>query len=126
MNNDLISREALKKDLFIKFGNQLPISLLDEIDNAPTVEEPLQALARIDEKGNIKIEPLRLKGEWLKKGAYYDERAHLMFDKCRCSICGVTQTFYEDCETGALFSFEFCPNCGAKMLGGDDNGSDRD
>ena len=38
MNNDVISREALKEDLFVKFGNQLPNGLLEEIDNAPTVE----------------------------------------------------------------------------------------
>ena len=36
--DDLISREALKEDLFIKFGNQLPNGLFDEIDHAPTVE----------------------------------------------------------------------------------------
>ena len=28
--------DALKENLFIKFGNQLPNGLLDEIDNAPT------------------------------------------------------------------------------------------
>ena len=38
MNNDLISREALMEDLFLKFGNQLPNGLLEEIDKAPTVE----------------------------------------------------------------------------------------
>ena len=37
-SGDCISREALKEDLFIKFGNQLPDGLLEEIDNAPTVE----------------------------------------------------------------------------------------
>lgn len=31
--------DALKENLFIKFGNQLPNGLLDEIDNAPTVSE---------------------------------------------------------------------------------------
>lgn len=30
--------DALKENLFIKFGNQLPNGLLDEIDNSPTVE----------------------------------------------------------------------------------------
>ena len=35
----LIDADALKKDLFIKFGNQLPNGLLDAINNAPTVEE---------------------------------------------------------------------------------------
>ena len=34
----LIDANALKENLFIKFGNQLPNGLLDEIDNAPAVE----------------------------------------------------------------------------------------
>ena len=35
----LIDADKLKEDLFIKFGNQLPNGLFDEVDNAPTVEE---------------------------------------------------------------------------------------
>ena len=38
-SRDCISREALKEDLFIKFGNQLPNGLLEEIDKAPTVSD---------------------------------------------------------------------------------------
>ena len=37
--------DALKENLFIKFGNQLTNGLLDEIDNAPTVEHSLLPLA---------------------------------------------------------------------------------
>lgn len=35
----LIDADELKEDLFIKFGNQLPNGLLEEIDNAPTVNK---------------------------------------------------------------------------------------
>ena len=34
----LIDANALKEDLFIKFGNQLPNGLFEAIDNAPSVE----------------------------------------------------------------------------------------
>ena len=37
--------DALKEDLFIKFGNQLPNGLFDEIDHAPTVTpDKIQAI----------------------------------------------------------------------------------
>ena len=35
---DLIRREELKEALFIKFGNQLPNGLFDEIDKAPVID----------------------------------------------------------------------------------------
>ena len=57
MNNDLISREALKEDLFIKFGNQLPNGLLDEIDNASTVEAEVKEVPI----ANISIDTEKLK-----------------------------------------------------------------
>ena len=37
MNNDLISREALKKALKEKFDDFIPEGVYDEIDNAPAV-----------------------------------------------------------------------------------------
>lgn len=35
-----VDADKLKEDLFIKFGNQLPNGLLDEVDNAPTIPLP--------------------------------------------------------------------------------------
>lgn len=107
MNNDLISREALKKAILEHRNDYVDdncfwTKLFNLIENAPTV--PI-------------YEHERLKAEWIKNGAYYDERAKAMFYKCKCSICGITQSFYEDDETGELFSFLFCPNCGADMKG---------
>ena len=87
----------------------------DLIDEAPTVEfhyKPKRM--KIDKDGNAEFEYVP-EGEWIKGNAYYDERAKSMFDKCKCSICGITQSFYEDNETGELYSFNFCPNCGADM-----------
>ena len=39
--------DALKETLFIKFGNQLPNGLLDEIDNAPTAEPEKVLVANV-------------------------------------------------------------------------------
>jgi len=65
MNNDLISREALKEDLIIKFGNQLPLSLLDEIDNAPTVET--EEIAKLKRENNaLEQEMLYCRENWKK------------------------------------------------------------
>ena len=58
----LIDADALKEDLFIKFGNQLPNGLFEEIDNAPTVTTKQK----------------RTHGEWVKSKDGYT----------RCSQCG--------------------------------------
>ena len=65
-SGDCISREALKEDLFIKFGNQLPNGLLEEIDKAPTVERPQLSDEQID-----KITDL-LENEWGYEGMRED------------------------------------------------------
>ena len=58
--------DALKEDLFIKFGNQLPNGLLDEIENAQTVSEIPQ-------------------GEWIK-----DNQGDRF-----CSECGSCALYHE-------------------------------
>ncbi len=102
MSDDLISREALKEDLFIKFGNQLPNGLFDEIDHAPTVEQ--KYYERIIAQINPVIEE-RPQGEWIRK--YNGHRA----DIC-CTNCGYDEGY--SC-------FKYCPNCGAKMQKGGTN-----
>jgi len=61
MNNDLISREALKKRVDEVFYND-EIEFKDLIDNAPTVEE-------------------RPQGEWIYHKGFSESR--------ECSVCGV-------------------------------------
>lgn len=96
----LIDADKLKEDLFIKFGNQLPNGLLDEVDNAstviPDIEEFDKALHKwfedIDEweKKNGKIRP---QGEWID----YDN------------------TFYKCPECGYLLE-KCCPQCQNKVI----------
>lgn len=54
----------------------------------------------------------RPQGEWIKT---VDGNGWTMWGVCKCSIC---KTEYKDIQ-GPL---NFCPNCGAKMKGGADNG----
>lgn len=61
-----------------------------EIDNAPTIEE-------------------RKTGKWIK----LDAHAHLADHKC--TACG-QECYVPTCMGDPMY--EFCPNCGAKMDGG--------
>lgn len=94
MNNDLISREALKKSMrksinerYICWSKTITVAdiatlIFDEIDNAPTVAERLQG------KWQVK--------DGLREGFYI------------CSNCGEIS-----CCKGS-----FCPDCGADMQKG--------
>lgn len=109
MSNDLISREALKEDLFIKFGNQLPNGLFDEIDHAPTVEQ--KYYERIIAQINPVIDE-RPQGEWKRhdewiNGEYIGGFYHVN--------CPNENGYYSKWTTN------YCPNCGARMQKGGTN-----
>ena len=91
MNNDLISREALKKALkkykYCGFYDKV----IEIIDNAPTVEE-------------------RPQGEWYRTGQSFINPNK--FRNYGCSVCR-----YE-LDEHIREKPNFCPNCGAKMKGG--------
>jgi len=99
--------DALREDLFIKFGNQLPNGLLEEIDNAPAVvideeierqrEEMYQSSKKLYATARM-LGVERPQGKW-EEYACSDERG--------CSLCGYMVRFY--------FEYRYCPNCGAKM-----------
>ena len=114
MNNDLISREALKEKLSDanyqtythEYGNAIPTEwVMNAIDNATTVETDIEEVAKdayehgyTDGWKERFGEPNeRPQGEWVEfEGGY------------RCSNC-------DDIE---VYTPNFCPNCGADMRGG--------
>ena len=55
------------------------------------------------------VAPVR-HGRWIYAKTYYDA------DECNCSLCGQLMT------TAINKRMNFCPNCGAKMDGGVDDG----
>lgn len=84
----------------VKLGDEWLLSyndIKDVIDNAPTVERPTRALARLDDNGEVKIELLRPQGEWITKDHSIDYY---------CSHCG--ERLDQCCEN-------FCCHCGADM-----------
>lgn len=93
MDNDLISRQAVL-DLAYPYGNGLePEGFCVEVEDILSLPS---------------AQPERKKGQWLwdKDETYY-----------RCSECGhlAYETLY--CMDG---TYAYCPFCGAKMEGGED------
>lgn len=96
--------------------------------NDPDVEDPfrLSEFYRFYELPNIAVsrenfekmrpvEPERKREKWI--GHPIKGTGSLSIDKDTCSHCG--ERFYQIAETGAIWNF--CPNCGADMRGGDSN-----
>ena len=122
MNNDLISREALKKDIQTEWLTaETKQTFYKIIDNAPTVEPAKVVVANFtfdkDELDQIVrervIEPIK-NGELVIK----DKRPHGKWlypyeinIACECSNCHL--------QTPITDYFNFCPNCGAQMIGGE-------
>lgn len=99
MNNDLISRSALIREIdywLDRFSNDLVKYALfkkarDIITNAPTAAPEVY-------------------GRWV----YFTKETDECCDTWRCSVCGarfVTEFGFEEQD--------FCPNCGARMDGGE-------
>ena len=114
MNNDLISREALKKAIKEKLGiyidgtfnNRL---LFDIIDNAPTIEpekakesELIKAYTKGFDTGVEAVKNERPKGEWIKKQVTPASCTYV------CSECGIEEVILGN----------FCCWCGADMRKG--------
>lgn len=119
MNNDLISREALKKAVYAEFGNSNLTDAFNEIiDNAPTVDTyTIEDIQEVQENSLILGAKLaqRPKGEWIVT----TEDNHGVHRIC-CPFChyekGSNNT---DPIIVAFTDFpNFCERCGASMKGG--------
>ena len=108
MNNDLISREALKKVLCEEYEareHYIGEIMLKAIDNAPTVAYPFEKFRTMlcgTCQAYMRIEPERPQGKWIFHKDYNES--------CRygCNQCGNLNNIPSN----------FCPNCGAGMRKG--------
>ena len=57
---------------------------------------------------------------WNEEQRQSDERGAGISEKCECSVCGWRKIFMGYKKLGVNKSYNFCPNCGAKMKGADD------
>ena len=101
MNNDLISREALREDFYeLEIHGTMAVKAV-----LPIIEERIDNLPAVDA-----VEVVHAK--WEKFGIDYKHEASLY----ECSACGkIVRKYWEDER------FECCPYCGARM-DGDGNG----
>ena len=111
MDNDLISRSALKEiwELYEKYQPSLAtnvyefgVALKGIIDNAPTVEYTFEEAFQKTVCEQRLYCPARPQGEWNKIGK----------DTFNCNKCGHTFIIIQGEN-----SMHFCPNCGADMRG---------
>ena len=116
MNNDLISREALKKRLIINFSKKPEAQaiyqhLIDIVDDYPTVEIPCNQI--IWEQGYECGKNERPQGEWK-----YHKGDELFLPYMECSNCKVQDLLGKLTKKEYREVNHFCFNCGAKMKGG--------
>ena len=114
MNNDLISRSALK-EVFSKlegyFAGQTIERILMIIDNAPTVEqnEPMY-YPQVD---GITPTVIRPKGEWI-----YDSDNIPICNQCEeIALQRIFVKVPHLIQDVRMVKYNFCPKCGADMRG---------
>ena len=111
MNNDLISREALKKAFedYEAYSDIFPKTVYDLIDNAPTVAYPFEKFRTMlcgTCQAHMRIEPDKPQGKWIRKVDEVGFISHI------CSECGA------EIEVEDPKDDKFCFNCGADMRKG--------
>ena len=98
MNDDLISRSALKKEVDSWGCDSDKYDFIDAINNAPTVEPTFGLFKKMLCAECDK----RAQGEWIMDNVHTNNP--LLWYKC--NLCGVYHS-----------PTNFCPNCGADMRG---------
>lgn len=116
----LIDADALKKDLsenYVFYGfRQLLNDFYEALDSAPTIDIPHtddweKYSERLWQRAYERGKADRPSGEWIDMGDFE-----------QCSVCKGThlkeiQTYY---GKATWIKTPYCPNCGAKMKGADD------
>lgn len=96
--SDLIKREDAINSIYKLKKTVIKQDILAYCDGIFDALEIVQDLPSAD----------RPQGEWIEVDDY--------FIRCKCSICGWESHKYED----DVYGMPYCPNCGARMKGIDD------
>ena len=131
MNNDLISREALRKDIehlhsvYAENKEWFYTDVLDHIDKAPTVEidKLILIVAKRSGKRELMLNALRPHGEWIEVEPHQSDLEEGIDYREECSICHEPNRHYGldkyyNISFVTYYKTNFCPNCGADMRGG--------
>ena len=113
--SDLISRQSLKQklqkhhDFFVDaYGG---FSNLPQNDKS-RVDEITNCIAMVVNEPSVAIPPVENKGEWLLYGYVSTKQIENCAERYCCSKC-------HNIISRDFRYFKFCPNCGAKMKGGE-------
>lgn len=95
---------------------------IDEITNC--IAEVVNALTIEPKQGEwILLEPrypIEQKVYWNKEQALADTKGNGARERRKCSCCGYIKSFICHMKDEQIKLWNFCPNCGAKMKGVDD------
>lgn len=64
--------------------------------------------------------PIEQKVYWNKEQALADTKGNGAIERRKCSCCGYTKSFMCHMKDEQIKLWNFCPNCGAKMKGAED------
>lgn len=132
--------DALKKHKFttqIRNGvaiGEIEVVPVAEIDNAPTIKtftllDIEEQYRKGLEKGLSEWETERPQGEWIEVKPHQSDLENGIDYRVECSVCHEKNSYFRFDEFSRIseevfVSSKFCPNCGAEMKKGENNGSD--
>lgn len=108
--NDLISREGLIKEVCGKCDGACDCCCEENCIQCKRPNMRCDFRKDLDEAPTVDAVPV-VHGRWIE-----DTYSNTSYD-ADCSVCGEKIKW-----NGCMTDFNYCPNCGAKMDGGDDDG----
>ena len=114
MNEEMIKRsDAIKAMRDTLVAAEIPYAV-NALFKVPTVEQKCGEWVVVD------TEVISVPVYWNKEQKESDEKGAGIQEKCKCSVCGRKVNFMGYKKLGVIKSFNFCPNCGARMKEVDD------